>query len=254
MRDDLAFGLTSAGAPPAEWRVSDGLVPYEAALAAMDGRAAAIAAGEAPELVWLLEHPPLYTAGTSAKPADMRQDPLKARFPVHEAGRGGQFTYHGPGQRVAYLMLDLKSRRQDVRLYVATLEEWLIRTLAAFNVTGERREDRIGVWVRRPERGDGREDKIAAIGIRVKRWVSLHGISLNVAPDLTHFSGIVPCGVSEERYGVTSLEDLGLTATLADVDIALRAEFEKLFGYAVGSTEKRSPGRASARSAASPSR
>ena len=213
-----------------EWRISDTLVPYEAALAEMDARVAAIARGDAPELVWLLEHPPLYTAGTSAKPEDMRQDPLKARFPVYEAGRGGQFTYHGPGQRVAYLMLDLKQRQPDVRRYVATLEQWLIRTLAAFNVTGERREDRIGVWVRRPERGAGREDKIAAIGIRVRRWVSLHGISLNVEPDLSHFSGIVPCGVSGPLYGVTSFADLGLTASMHDVDLALRQEFEALFG------------------------
>jgi lipoyl(octanoyl) transferase len=215
-----------ASGPPAEWRVSDALVPYEDALAEMDARAAAIARGDAAELVWLLEHPPLYTAGTSAKPQDMRQ----ARFPVYEAGRGGQFTYHGPGQRVAYLMLDLKQRQPDVRRYVATLEQWLIRTLAAFNVSGERREDRIGVWVRRPERGAGREDKIAAIGIRVRRWVSLHGISLNVEPDLSHFSGIVPCGVSEPLYGVTSFSDLGLTASMHDVDLALRREFEALFG------------------------
>jgi lipoyl(octanoyl) transferase len=226
VRNDLAFGLKSALAPGVEWRVSDGLVAYEPALAVMEERVAAIASGEAPELVWLLEHPPLYTAGTSAKPAEL----IEARFPVHASGRGGQFTYHGPGQRVAYLMLDLKRRRQDVRLYVATLEEWIIRTLAAFNVRGERREDRIGVWVRRPERGIEREDKIAAIGIRLKRWVSLHGIALNVAPELSHFSGIVPCGIAEPRYGVTSLADLGLTATMPDVDVALRQEFEALFG------------------------
>jgi lipoyl(octanoyl) transferase len=258
-RDALAFGLTSQNTQPVEWRVSDGLVAYEDALAAMEERVAAIAAGEAPELVWLLEHPPLYTAGTSAKPSEL----IEARFPVHQTGRGGQFTYHGPGQRVVYLMLDLKRRRPDVRLFVATLEEWLIRTLAAFNVRGERREDRIGVWVRRLERGEGREDKIAAIGIRVKRWVSLHGVALNVAPELSHFSGIVPCGVSEQRYGVTSLADLGLTATMPDVDIALRSAFETLFGptgraasadHAVGSTEKRSPGRDSAVSPALPSR
>ena len=250
MRDDLAFGLKSESTPPAEWRVSDGLVPYDTALATMEERVAAIAAGEAPELVWLLEHPPLYTAGTSAKPQEL----IEARFPVHQTGRGGQFTYHGPGQRVAYLMLDLKRRRPDVRLYVATLEEWLIRTLAALNVRGERREDRIGVWVRRLERGEGREDKIAAIGIRVKRWVSLHGVALNVEPDLSHFSGIVPCGVAEQRYGVTSLGDLGLAATMPDVDVALRAAFEKLFGYTVDSTEKRSPGRSSATSSVLPSR
>jgi lipoyl(octanoyl) transferase len=209
-----------------EWRLDEGLTPYGDALTVMDERAAAIAAGRAPELVWLLEHPPLYTAGTSAKPDEL----VEARFPVHWTGRGGQFTYHGPGQRVAYVMLDLKRRGPDVRRYVATLEEWIIRTLAAFAVVGERREDRIGVWVRRPDRGAGHEDKIAAIGIRVKRWVSLHGIALNVAPDLSHFSGIVPCGVSEPRYGVTSLADLGVTASLVDVDRVLQREFEPLFG------------------------
>ena len=173
---------------------------------------------------------------------------IDARFPVFESGRGGQITYHGPGQRVAYVMLDLKRRGPDVRRFVATLEEWIIRTLAAFNVRGERREDRIGVWVRRPEKGDGFEDKIAAIGIRVKHWVTLHGIALNVEPDLSHFSGIVPCGVSEQRYGVTSLVDLGLPVTMAEVDMVLRREFEPLFGatdYAVGSTENTSPGRRS---------
>jgi lipoyl(octanoyl) transferase len=195
----------------------------------MDARAAAIADGQAPELVWLVEHPPLYTSGTSAQPADL----IEARFPVHASGRGGQFTYHGPGQRVAYAMLDLKRRTPDVRRYVATLEEWIIRTLAAFGVTGERRDDRIGVWVRRPDKGDGSEDKIAAIGIRIRRWVSLHGIALNVAPDLSHFAGIVPCGVADARYGVTSLADLGHAATVAEVDRALRREFETLFGPTV---------------------
>jgi lipoyl(octanoyl) transferase len=195
----------------------------------MDARAAAIADGQAPELVWLIEHPPLYTSGTSAQPADL----IEARFPVHASGRGGQFTYHGPGQRVAYAMLDLKRRTPDVRRYVATLEEWIIRTLAAFGVTGERRDDRIGVWVRRPDKGDGSEDKIAAIGIRIRRWVSLHGIALNVAPDLSHFAGIVPCGVADARYGVTSLADLGHAATVAEVDRALRREFETLFGPTV---------------------
>ena len=203
-------------------------MPYDDALARMDERATAIAEGRAAELVWLLEHPPLYTAGTSAQPADL----IDARFPVYDAGRGGQFTYHGPGQRVAYLMLDLKRRQPDVRAYVATLEEWIIRTLASFNVRGERREDRIGVWVRRPDKGDGREDKIAAIGIRVKKWVSMHGIAVNVDPDLSHFSGIVPCGVSGQRYGVTSLVDLGLPVTLDEVDLALKREFEALFGSA----------------------
>ena len=226
VRDALDFGLQTGGLPPVEWRVSDALVPYAEALAVMEARAAAVAQGDAPELVWLLEHPPLYTAGTSAKDKDL----VEARFPVYEAGRGGQFTYHGPGQRVVYLMLDLKARRPDVRLFVATLEEWLIRTLAAFNVRGERREDRIGVWVARPERGRGHEDKIAAIGIRLKRWVSLHGIALNVDPELSHFSGIVPCGVADARYGVTSLVDLGHTVTMAEVDMMLRREFEALFG------------------------
>jgi lipoyl(octanoyl) transferase len=218
--------LPAAGAPPVEWRVSDDLVAYETALAAMDARVAAIAAGDAPELAWLLEHPALYTAGTSAQSHEL----IEARFPVHKVGRGGQFTYHGPGQRVVYVMLDLNRRRRDVRAFVATLEEWISRTLARFNVRGERRADRIGVWVRRPDKGDGYEDKIAAIGIRLRHWVSLHGIALNVAPELSHFSGIVPCGVRDRRYGVTSLADLGLTANMAEVDIALRAEFEELFG------------------------
>lgn len=212
--------------PPAEWRVSDAPVAYEAALAAMDERVAAIAAGTAPELVWLLEHPPLYTAGTSARPEDL----VEARFPVHQTGRGGQFTYHGPGQRVAYAMLDLNRRRPDVRAYVAALEEWIIRTLATFNVRGERREDRVGVWVQRPDKGVGFEDKIAAIGIRVRKWVTLHGIAINVEPELSHFSGIVPCGVSEQRYGVTSLADLGLPVSMAEVDMMLRREFEAVFG------------------------
>ncbi len=192
----------------------------------MEARAAAVLAGQAPELVWLLEHPPLYTSGTSARPEEL----IEPRFPVHATGRGGQFTYHGPGQRVAYLMLDLNRRAPDVRRYVATLEEWIIRALARFGVQGERREDRVGVWVPRPDKGEGFEDKIAAIGIRLKRWVSLHGIALNVAPDLTHYSGILACGVSDRRYGVTSLRDLGLTASMTEVDEALRREFEPLFG------------------------
>jgi lipoyl(octanoyl) transferase len=247
-RDDLIGLSAPATSEAVEWRISEGLVPYQAGLAAMDARVAGIAAGEAPELVWLLEHPPLYTAGTSAKPDDL----LATRFPVFSAGRGGQFTYHGPGQRVAYVMLNLKHRGPDVRRFVATLEEWLIRTLAAFNVRGERRDDRIGVWVRRPDKGEGFEDKIAAIGIRIRHWVSLHGIALNVEPDLTHFSGIVPCGVSNPRYGVTSLVDLGLPVTMAEVDAVMRREFEGLFGgtttggktsdYAVGSIENASPG------------
>jgi lipoyl(octanoyl) transferase len=255
-RNLLKTGLFPASpAPPAEWRASDGFVDYEAAVAVMTERAAAIARGEASELVWLLEHPALYTAGTSAREADL----IEARFPVHATGRGGQLTYHGPDQRVAYVMLDLKRRAPDVRRFVATLEEWIIRTLAAFDVAGERREDRVGVWVKRPERSEGGEDKIAAIGIRVQRWVTLHGISLNVAPDLSHFSGIVPCGVADTRYGVTSLADLARNVSMADVDQILRREFEKLFGATidaqdVGSTENKSPGRRSANSLESASR
>lgn len=209
-----------------DWRISDSRVDYAAAIAFMEARAATIAAGEAPELVWLLEHPPVYTSGTSGKPEDLR-DP---RFPLVATGRGGQVTYHGPGQRVAYVMLDLKRRRPDVRAYVAALEEMIIRTLDAFNVRGERREDRVGVWVRRPDKGKGYEDKIAAIGVRLKRWVSFHGIAINVEPDLTHFQAIVPCGVTDPRYGVTSLVDLGLPVTLTDVDLALRQAFESVFG------------------------
>jgi lipoyl(octanoyl) transferase len=255
-RDDLTIGLLPpAGAPPVEWRVSEERVDYDSALATMDARAAAIARGEARELVWLIEHPPLYTAGTSSQPQQL----IEARFPVHSAGRGGQFTYHGPGQRVGYVMLDLKRRAPDVRRFVATIEEWIIRTLAAFGVRGERRNDRIGVWVRRPDKGDGFEDKIAAIGIRVQRWVTLHGFAVNVAPELAHFSGIVPCGVSEPRYGVTSLADLGRSASMAEVDRALRAEFEPLFGtaadaQALASTENSSPRRRSAKSSARASR
>ena len=185
-----------------------------------------IASSKAPELVWLLEHPPLYTSGTSGKPADL----LDPRFPMFATGRGGQLTYHGPGQRVAYVMLDLKRRRPDVRAYVASLEEWIIRTLDAFNVRGERREDRVGVWVRRPDKGAGHEDKIAAIGVRLRRWVSFHGIAINVEPDLSHFQAIVPCGVIDPRYGVTSLVDLGLPVTMEDVDVALRQAFVEVFG------------------------
>ncbi|MEQ1611209.1 MAG: lipoyl(octanoyl) transferase LipB [Hyphomicrobiaceae bacterium] len=210
------------GSQIVEWAISDAPVSYEAALAIMEARVAAIAEGTAPELVWLLEHPPLYTAGTSARRQDLLQPD---RFPVHETGRGGQYTYHGPGQRIAYLMLDLKDRGRDVRAFVAMLEGWIIETLAAFNVRGEVRSDRVGVWVRRPNRGPDAEDKIAAIGLRLRRWVSFHGISLNVEPDLEHFSGIVPCGVN--RHGVTSLADLGLTATMDDADLALAAAFER---------------------------
>jgi lipoyl(octanoyl) transferase len=212
-----------------EWRISDAPVDYAEAVAAMEARAAAIADGEAPELVWLLEHPPLYTSGTSGKADDL----LDPRFPLIATGRGGQVTYHGPGQRIAYLMLDLKRRRPDVRAYVAALEQLIIRTLAAFNVRGERREDRVGVWVKRPDKGDGFEDKIAAIGVRLKRWVSFHGIAINVEPDLSHFQAIVPCGVVDPRYGVTSLVDLGHVVAMADVDIALRQAFENVFGATI---------------------
>ncbi len=213
---------------PVLWEIADGLVDYETAVARMEREAAAIADG-APERVWLVEHPPLYTAGTSARPGDL----LDSRFPVFRTGRGGQYTYHGPGQRVAYVMLHLERRRPDLRAFVSALEAWLIGTLGDFNVTGERREDRIGVWVRRPDKAPGAEDKIAAIGIRVRRWVTFHGIALNVEPNLAHFGGIVPCGVSQSLYGVTSLVDLGLPVTMADVDIALRRNFETLFGAAV---------------------
>ena len=227
IRQNLA--LTAFHAPSGatvEWQVSDRPVDYLEAVAAMEARAAAIAAGEAGELVWLLEHPPLYTSGTSGKETDL----LAPRFPLFETGRGGQLTYHGPGQRVAYVMLDLKRRRPDVRAYVAALEEWIIRTLSAFNVRGQRREDRVGVWVARPDKGAGHEDKIAAIGVRLKHWVSFHGIAINVEPDLTHFSAIVPCGVADPRFGVTSLVDLGHPVGLTDVDIALKSAFADIFG------------------------
>jgi lipoyl(octanoyl) transferase len=225
-RDALARSmLAAAGAPPVEWRIAEGSMPYTEALAFMDERVAGIADGSAPELVWLLEHPPLYTAGTSANERDLVEPD---RFPVFRTGRGGQYTYHGPGQRVAYVMLDLNRRVPDLRRFVAALEAWLILTLGAFNIRGERREDRVGVWVRRPDRGEGAEDKIAAIGIRVRRWVTFHGISLNVEPDLSHFSGIVPCGVTE--HGVTSLVDLGLPVAMEDADVALRRAFEEVFG------------------------
>lgn len=208
----------------AEWIVGDGPVPYPVALAAMKRRAAAIAAGEAAEAVWLIEHPPLYTAGTSAAAADLL-DPH--RFPVYEAGRGGEYTYHGPGQRVAYLMLDLRQRGRDVRCLVQGLEGWIIDTLAAFNIAGELRDGRIGVWVKTPARPGG-ESKIAAIGVRVSKWVTTHGIALNVAPDLGHFGGIVPCGIADR--GVTSFEDLGQLVAMAEVDMALRAAFARRFG------------------------
>jgi len=254
-RNTLVIGLPApAGSAPVEWRISDSPVSYNDAVATMEALAAEVAAGRASERVWLLEHPPLYTAGTSANLADV----IEARFPVHESGRGGQMTYHGPGQRVAYVMLDLKRRGPDVRRFVATLEEWIIRTLAVCNVRAERREDRIGVWVRRPGKGEGCEDKIAAIGIRVKQWVTLHGIAINIDPELSHFSGIVPCGVSEKRYGVTSLSDLGIPVTMAEVDMILRRKFELLFGETadqmLGSTENKSPSARSRRSTSVPSR
>ena len=227
MRLDTAVGMRpSIPGQPVDWQVTDGLTGYSDAVATMDARAAAISAGDASELIWLIEHPPLYTAGTSGR----LEHVLDPGLPLHMTGRGGQVTYHGPGQRVAYVMLDLKRRRPDVRAFVAGLEEWIIRALATFNVTGERREDRVGVWVRRPDKGPGHEDKIAAIGVRLRRWVSFHGISLNVEPDLSHFDAIVPCGVTDPRYGVTSLVDLGLPVTLADVDVALRQAFEEVFG------------------------
>ncbi|RZI99336.1 MAG: lipoyl(octanoyl) transferase LipB [Brevundimonas sp.] len=208
-----------------EWAVSPGYVDYPSAVDAMEARAAAIAAGEAEELVWLLEHPPLYTAGVTARDGDLLD---AARFPVHRTGRGGQFTYHGPGQRVAYVMLDLNARGRDVRAFVRGLEQWLIGALDRFGVPADVREGRVGVWVERKGPGWSREDKIAAIGVKVRKWVSFHGVSLNVEPDLDHFGGIVPCGISE--HGVTSLVDLGVPATLDEADAALKASFKTVFG------------------------
>ena len=205
-----------------EWQVGDGLVAYEAAVAAMEARVAAIRAGTAPELVWLLEHPPLYTAGTSARHDDLVDPTL---LPVHRSGRGGQYTYHGPGQRVGYVMLDLGRRGGDLRRYICGLEGWLIRTLARFGVKGERRPGRVGIWI---DEGGGRESKIAAIGVRVRHWVSFHGVALNVDPDLGHYRGIVPCGISE--HGVTSLARLGVKAGMDEVDAALRSAFAETFG------------------------
>ena len=216
---------------PAEWAVSTGYVDYPLAVEIMEARAAAIAAGEAPELVWLLEHPPLYTAGVSSKDADLLD---AGRFPVHRTGRGGQFTYHGPGQRVAYVMLDLNRRGKDVRAFVRGLEQWIIGALAEFGVPADVREGRVGVWVERKGPGWSREDKIAAIGVKVRKWVSFHGISLNVEPDLTHFSGIVPCGINE--HGVTSLIDLGVPATMDETDEALRISFRRVFGTTQAAT------------------
>jgi lipoyl(octanoyl) transferase len=213
----------AARAPAVEWRLSDRPVGYEAAVEAMAARIAAIRGGEAAEQVWLLEHPPLYTAGTSARPEDLLGP---SPFPVYQSGRGGQFTYHGPGQRVAYVMLDLKRRGPDVRCFVHALEEWMTRALARFNVRGERRDGRVGIWV---ARGDGREDKIAALGVRITRWVTWHGVALNVEPELSHFRGIVPCGISGPQFGVTSLHDLGLTVTMPEVDMVLRETFAEVF-------------------------
>jgi lipoyl(octanoyl) transferase len=217
-----------------EWITTDGLTDYEAAVTFMEDRAAAIAAGRAAECIWLVEHPPLYTAGTSARPADLVEPD---RFPVHPTRRGGQYTYHGPGQRVAYVMLDVGRRGRDVRCFVRDLERWVIATLDSFNITGEVRPGRVGVWVERPEKpplpdGSPREDKIAAIGIRLRKWVSFHGISINVEPDLDHFSGIVPCGIAD--HGVTSLVDLGRPVTMADLDVALRRNFDAVFGSVAG--------------------
>ena len=222
----LVYLLNTMPPPAPEWRVAEGLTPYDDAVAFMQDRVAAIRAGTAPELVWLVEHPPLYTAGTSARPEELT-DP--ARFPTFHAGRGGQWTYHGPGQRVAYVMLDLSHAHgaipaRDVRCFVHGLEEWLIRALARFGVNGERRNGRVGIWITQP---DATEAKIAAIGVRVSRWVSWHGIALNVAPDLGHYRGIVPCGISE--HGVTSLSALGIPATMAESDAALRAAWQEVF-------------------------
>jgi lipoyl(octanoyl) transferase len=216
---------------PVEWRVSVGLVPYGEAVRSMEEKATAIRRGEAPESVWLLEHPPLYTAGTSAKDDDL----IDARFPVFKTGRGGQYTYHGPRQRVAYVMLDLNRRTPDIRRFVHELEEWLICTLARLGVHGERRKGRVGIWVASP---DGREDKIAAIGVRLKHWVSYHGISLNVSPDLAHYSGIVPCGISENGLGVTSLAALGIGVSMDEVDSALKASFVEIFGPVFEPTDR----------------
>lgn len=232
LRREISTSLKPApGAPPVEWLVAEGFTPYADSVAFMEARVAGIAEGRAAELIWLVEHPPLYTAGTSARPQDL----IDSRFPVFESGRGGQFTYHGPGQRVAYAMLDLNRRRKDVRAFVAALEAWIVATLALLNIRGEVREDRVGVWVARQGKKPGKdgqaaEDKIAAIGVRMRRWVSFHGIALNVEPDLSHFSGIVPCGIKDEHLGVTSLVDLGLPLSMHDADVALRQAFEEVFG------------------------
>ena len=221
-----AFGMRRSDGATVEWAISPEPIPYPAAVATMEARALAIVEGRASELVWLLEHPPLYTAGVSAKAADLLSP---GRLPVFESRRGGQYTYHGPGQRVAYVMLDLRARKRDVNAFVRALEAWIIDALAAFNVKGEVRPGRVGVWVdRTASGGPPQEDKVAAIGVRLRRWVSFHGISLNVEPDLAHFDGIVPCGLRE--HGVTSLVDLGLLVTLDEADAALKSNFEKIFG------------------------
>ena len=211
---------------PVEWLIADGLILYPQALQFMEQRVADIIDGRAQELVWLVEHPSIYTAGTSTNTGDLKS----TQFPVFETGRGGQYTYHGPGQRIAYVMLDLRQRGPDLRAFIASLEAWIIATLSEFNITGERREDRVGVWVKRPDKGLDYEDKIAAIGIRVRQWVTFHGLSINLEPDLGHFGGIVPCGVADPRYGVTSLVDLGLPVMMSDLDLALRKNFIPLFG------------------------
>ncbi|WP_442881819.1 lipoyl(octanoyl) transferase LipB [Devosia sp.] len=229
---EISNKLARTDARPVQWIISPAQVPYPLALQTMRARAAAIAAGEAEEAIWLLEHPPLYTAGTSAVAADLLSD----RFPVYDAGRGGQYTYHGPGQRVAYVMLDLTRRGRDIRCLVKGLEGWVIDTLAAHNIVGERRDGRIGVWVRRPDKGVLKEDKIAAIGVRVSKWVTFHGISLNVMPDLGHYDGIVPCGISDQ--GVTSFEDLGQLVSMPEVDSVLRSCFERRFGPTISATEE----------------
>jgi len=227
-RNDISANSNWRASPdtaPVKWEVSDGLVPYPAAVERMEKLVELIHQGKEPERIWLLEHPALYTGGTSASDSDLK-DPN--RFPVYATGRGGQYTYHGPGQRVAYIMLNLNRRQRDVRAFVAALEQWLINTVDQFNIVGERREDRVGIWVSRPDKGPGVEDKIAAIGIRLRKWVTFHGVSLNVEPDLEHFSGIIACGV--EKHGQTSLVDMGLPVVMFDADIALRRTFEEIFG------------------------
>ena len=220
--------LPQRSAVPVEWAIAESPVAYADAVAVMESRVAAILAGEAPEQIWLVEHPPLYTAGTSSDPAHLL---APDRFPVFRTGRGGEYTYHGPGQRVAYVMLDLNRRQRDVRRFVATLEDWIIASLAVFNVQAGRRKNCVGIWVDRPDKGAAKQDKIAAIGIRIRRWVTFHGVALNVDPILEHFSGIVPCGISGQ--GVTSLADRGVIVSMSEVDAVMRREFETLFGKTV---------------------